>query len=246
MDFTTNNTTGDTMRVLLIVDPQNDFCPGGSLAVKDGDQIIPTVNALMRSGEYDRIVVSQDFHPKGHVSFVDNHPGGELFSIVQTAKGEQILWPRHCEQGTHGASFHPDLDMSRVDHIVQKGMSVDVDSYSAFFDNAKLNDTGLKSYLEGEAIKRGETIEQIEVDVCGLALDYCVKATARDAAQLGMKTSVIIDACRAVDQSLKNELTLLREEFPANNIRPIDSSEILPQPLREREHHASRLPELRP
>lgn len=199
------------MKVLIVVDVQNDFCPGGALAVTEGDKVVPVINKLMDSSEYDLIVLSQDFHPSDHVSFADNHANGKLFDSIHTRHGNQILWPRHCVQGTPGCEFRSDLQINLADFIVQKGMNPEIDSYSAFFDNAQLKDTGLRDYLICQAINRGEGLADIEVNVCGLALDYCVKDTAIDSSVLGMKTKVILDACRAVDQTPQRGMEIIRE-----------------------------------
>lgn len=216
------------MKVLVIVDLQNDFCPEGALAVTGGDEIVPTINALLRSGEYDLVVATKDYHPADHVSFADNHPGASVFDQVDTPKGPQVLWPRHCVQGTYGAQLHPLIDLNRVDHIVTKGCNSAVDSYSAFFDNARENETELRALLEEKACQRGETLHDVSVSICGLALDYCVAATARDAASLGLSTEVIVDACRAVDVSPKRSVELIRE-LVSHGVAPRVSTEILPQ-----------------
>jgi nicotinamidase/pyrazinamidase len=221
------------MKVLIVVDVQNDFCPGGALAVTDGDKIVPVVNNLMAHGEYDLIVLSQDFHPSDHVSFADNHEGGKPFESIKTEHGDQILWPRHCVQGTHGCEFHSELRIALADFVAQKGIDSVIDSYSAFFDNAHLKDTGLRAHLIRESVKNGEPLTDIEVDVCGLALDYCVKATAIDASALGMKTRIILDACRAVDQTPEAEISLLRE-LRGHQIEAVYSNDILRERCRSR------------
>lgn len=199
------------MKVLLIVDPQVDFCPGGALAVPDGDQIISVVNALMRSGAYDLVVVSRDWHPDGHVSFVESHPGAVLFQQIETQGTTQTLWPTHCRQNSPGASFHPRLELERVDLIISKGTDPAVDSYSAFFDNQRAHETNLRAAIETHAGKIGEPLSHIEISVCGLALDYCVAATARDAAGLGYRTEVLLDASRAVEIQPGDTLRILRD-----------------------------------
>jgi nicotinamidase/pyrazinamidase len=214
------------MKVLIPVDVLKDFCPSGALAITDGDKIVPIVNELMVRGKYDRIILLQEVHPSDHVSFADNHEGRKPFELIQTKHGEQKLWPRHCVKGTDGCEFHPNLRIDLADLIVQKGMDSKIDAYSAFFDNAHLRDTGLREYLIREAVENGETLADIEVDVCGLALDYCVKATAIDASALGMKTRVILDACRAVDQTPAAEISLLRE-LRGHQIEAVYSNDIL-------------------
>ena len=177
------------MDALILVDLQNDFCPGGALPVPEGDQIMPLVNRLQ--GHFDLVVATQDRHPAGHGSFAVNHDGGKPGEMAELAGLPQMLWPSHCVEGTPGAEFHPALDTSRIGHVVAKGADPTVDSYSGFFDNGRRNDTGLGGWLRERGIDA--------VDVCGLALDYCVKFTAIDAARLGFCTSVVVDACRAVD-----------------------------------------------
>lgn len=220
------------MKVLLIVDMQNDFCPGGTLPVTEGHAIVPTINALMSSGEFDVVIATKDWHPTNHVSFADNHPGANVFAVIETLKGNQILWPRHCVQGTPGAEFHPDLDQSRIQHVVTKGLDSDVDSYSGFFDNAREHETPLRALIERLAQERGESLENVEVCVCGLALDYCVAATARDAVSLGLKTTIILDASRAVDCAPGRDVERMRGLI-ANGIALQTSAEILPDASRE-------------
>lgn len=164
-------------KALIIVDIQNDFCEGGSLAVVDGNKTISIINNLQKNGNYDLIVTTQDFHPQNHSSFMSNSKDG--------------IWVDHCVQGTIGANFHKDLDLSNVNKNFPKGMSPAVDSYSGFYDNDRKSSTGLSEYLKANEIT--------DVDVVGLALDYCVKATAIDALQEGFKTKVISSATRAVN-----------------------------------------------
>lgn len=180
------------MKVLLIVDPQNDFCPGGAMGVEEADKIFPAINDLMEDGGFDLVVASQDWHPEGHESF-------------------NSLWPVHCVQGSDGAKFFPALNTAKLDFIVQKGTDKEVDSYSAFFDNEKNRETPLRAYLENEAAQRGETLEKIELYVCGLATDYCVKFTALDASSLGLQTKLIVDCCRAVNLEPGDDVKALRE-----------------------------------
>ncbi len=175
--------------VLLIVDVQNDFIPGGALAVSDGDQIISLINTLQQ--RFDHVVATQDFHPEDHGSFAANHPGKKPGEFIELAGLNQILWPVHCVQGTHGSDFHESLAQERWEAIFKKGKNPEVDSYSGFFDNAKRGDTGLGDYLTSKGIQR--------VFVCGLALDYCVKFTALDAKELGFDTFLIADATKAVN-----------------------------------------------
>ena len=177
------------MRALIIVDLQNDFCPGGALPVPEGDRVAGTVDRLMRG--FDLVVATQDWHPADHRSFAANHPGKRPGDVVELGGVPQVLWPVHCVRGTRGAEFHPELDTSRVGRVFRKGTDATVDSYSGFFDNGRRNATGLGEYLKGRGVEC--------VYVCGLATDYCVKATALDAVDLGFKTYLVEDACRGVN-----------------------------------------------
>jgi nicotinamidase/pyrazinamidase len=176
-------------KALIIVDVQNDFLPGGALAVNDGDKIIPIINDLQK--EFDFIVATQDWHPSNHGSFADNHEGKEIGEFIDLNGINQILWPVHCVQGSFGAEFHKDLKRDKWKAIFQKGLNPLVDSYSGFFDNNKQGDTGLSDYLKTHGIK--------EVFICGLATDYCVKFTVFDAVVEGFKTFLISDATQAVN-----------------------------------------------
>jgi nicotinamidase/pyrazinamidase len=188
---------------LIIVDVQNDFIPGGALAVGEGDQVVPVINALQN--KFKHVIATQDFHPADHGSFAANHPNRKPGEFVELAGLTQILWPVHCVQGTIGADFHPDLNQSQWEAIFQKGKNPEVDSYSGFFDNARRGDTGLGDYLKSIGVER--------VFVCGLALDYCVKFTALDAQNLGFETFLIADATRAVNLNPKDgELAIAEME----------------------------------
>ena len=176
-------------RVLLVIDVQNDFCPGGSLAVEQGDEVVPVINALMT--KFSRVVATQDWHPVDHVSFASSHEGRKVLDTIEAEGIRQVLWPDHCVQGTRGADIHPRLDTRGIGLLLRKGMRRNLDSYSAFFENDKKTETGLKPYLKGFKIR--------EVFVCGLATDYCVFSTAMDARRLGFDVTVIPDACRGVD-----------------------------------------------
>ena len=176
-------------RALLVVDVQNDFCPGGSLAVEEGDRVVPVINRITL--KFDRVVATQDWHPDDHVSFAKNHPGKNVYDVVEVNGLSQVLWPAHCVQGTAGADFHPALRTEDFDLILRKGTDSAVDSYSAFFDNDKKTITGLEGYLRGLGIDR--------VFICGLATDYCVFFSAMDSVKTGFVTYVILDACRGVD-----------------------------------------------
>ena len=175
--------------VLLVVDVQNDFCPGGALAVPGGDEIMPSVNRLAR--DFAHVVLTQDWHPAGHSSFASAHPGKTPFETIEMPYGAQILWPDHCVQGTPGAAFHPGLDVPRAELIVRKGFRAAIDSYSAFQENDRRTPTGLASYLRERGFER--------VTLCGLATDFCVLYSALDARAAGFATTVVLDACRGLD-----------------------------------------------
>lgn len=175
---------------LIVVDLQNDFCPGGALPVADGDAIVPLVNRLL--AQADVRILTQDWHPPQHGSFAANHPAARPFDRGMVGGVEQILWPVHCVQGAAGAAFHPDLDTDRAELILRKGVSGELDSYSAFFENDRVTPTGLDGYLRSRGVDA--------VAVVGLALDVCVAATAIDAARLGYRVRVIEPACRAIDR----------------------------------------------
>lgn len=184
---------GEVMKTaLIIVDMQKDFCPGGALAVPQGDEIVKTINDLQLKS-YDLIITTQDFHPKNHKSFASNNQGKKVGELGEINGQVQVMWPDHCVQGTDGVSFHPQLDLKKVNKNFTKGSNPEVDSYSGFFDNDKKSSTGLGEFLKEKNISK--------VDVVGLALDYCVKATALDAKNLGFDTTVILEATRAVNLS---------------------------------------------
>jgi nicotinamidase/pyrazinamidase len=174
---------------LIVIDVQNDFCPGGALAVTDGDRIIPLVNQLI--GRFAHVIVTQDWHPAGHASFASSHANATPFSVIPMPYGPQTLWPDHCIQGSQGAEFHRDLDWTKAELIVRKGYRPAIDSYSAFYENDRVTPTGLGGALRERGIQ--------SVVFCGLATDYCVAYSALDAARLGFKTAVVMDACRAID-----------------------------------------------
>jgi nicotinamidase/pyrazinamidase len=173
---------------LIVIDVQNDFCPGGALAVPEGDQIVPLINAMM--ADYDSVILTQDWHPSGHSSFASSHPGGAAYDIIQMPYGPQILWPDHCVQGTPGAALHPDL-RTDGDLIIRKGFRPEIDSYSAFFENDHKTPTGLDGYLRTRGVD--------QLTLVGLATDFCVHYSAVDAAALGYKVHVAMKACRAID-----------------------------------------------
>lgn len=177
------------MNALIIVDVQNDFCPGGALTVAGGDLVVPVINSILP--RFDAVVATQDWHPLDHASFAANHPGTQVGQVVELNGLAQVMWPAHCVQNTFGAQLRSDLDTSGLDGVFQKGTDPLVDSYSGFFDNGRKHATGLGDFLKA----RGVT----QVFVCGLATDYCVRWTALDALSLGFGTTVIADACRGVE-----------------------------------------------
>ncbi len=176
------------MRALLIVDIQNDFLPGGALAVPEGDQIIPVINQLQE--KFTCIVASKDWHPPLHISFASRH-GKQIGDVIQSERGMQVLWPDHCIQDTEGAAFSPQLNTDKIEKVVFKGVDPQVDSYSAFYDNAQMRSTGLEDYLRKLGID--------EIVIVGLATEYCVKHSVFDAIRLGFKAIVVSDACLGVD-----------------------------------------------
>ncbi|NCM97606.1 MAG: bifunctional nicotinamidase/pyrazinamidase [Rhodobacterales bacterium] len=194
-------------QALLVIDMQNDFCPGGALAVARGDEIIPRINALL--AEYAVKVLTQDWHPLGHASFAANHPGAAPFSTIPMPYGAQVLWPSHCVQGTDGAAFHPALNTDAADLVLRKGFRAAIDSYSAFFDNDRATPTGLEGYLRA----RGVT----DLVLVGLATDFCVAWSALDAARLGFSVTVLEAACRAID--LNGSLAAARDQMVAAGVR---------------------------
>ncbi|MBU1315240.1 MAG: bifunctional nicotinamidase/pyrazinamidase [Alphaproteobacteria bacterium] len=206
------------MKALLLVDIQNGFCPGGNLPVPEGDKVVPVANRLIEEGGYDVIVASQDWHPANHGSFASQHPGRQPFEMGELCGQPQMLWPDHCVQGTADAEFHPDLDIDAVDYIQQKGENPAIDSYSAFRDNDKAAITGLAGYLRAQQIK--------ELDICGLATDYCVKFSALDALEMlpGVQICFIEDASRGIDpKGVKAAIEEMRE----NGIGIVKSRQIL-------------------
>jgi nicotinamidase/pyrazinamidase len=175
--------------VLLVIDVQNDFCPGGALAVTDGDAVVPVINALAQ--RFAHVVLTQDWHPAGHSSFATSHPGAGPFQTITMPYGPQTLWPDHCVQGTAGAAFHPQLLTDRAELIIRKGFRREIDSYSAFYENDRRTPTGLAGYLRERGVTR--------IFLVGLATDYCVHYSAVDARRLGFEALVIESGCRAID-----------------------------------------------
>ncbi len=195
----------------LMIDIQNDFCPGGALAVTGGDEIVPRVNALQE--HFDIRVLTQDWHPAAHASFADNHPGAEPFSVIQASYGPQVLWPRHCVQGSTGAAFHTDL-RTDADLVIRKGFRPAIDSYSAFFENDETTPTGLAGYLRERGVDH--------VVLAGLATDFCVYYSAVDAVAQGFGAAVLSDCCRAID--LDGSLAAALSDMDAKGVRVVDSS----------------------
>ena len=174
---------------LILVDIQNDFCAGGALEVPGGEQIVVPVNQLMQ--RFDNVIATQDWHPADHFSFADNHQGMEAFGVIEASYGSQVLWPRHCVQGSQGAAFHPALNLEPVQAVIRKGFRSTIDSYSAFFENDHKTATGLTGYLRARGLE--------ELVMVGLATDFCVAYSAIDAAKEGFKVKVILEHCRAID-----------------------------------------------
>lgn len=175
--------------VLLVVDPQVDFCPGGALAVPRGEEIMSVVNRL--AGHFAHVMVTQDWHPRGHASFASAHSGRAAFDTIELEYGAQTLWPDHCVQGTPGAEFHPALDIPKVELVIRKGFHPGIDSYSAFRENDRQTPTGLAGYLRERGFER--------VTICGLATDFCVLFSALDSQAAGFATAVVPEACRGID-----------------------------------------------
>lgn len=178
-----------TSSVLIVVDVQNDFCPGGALAVPAGDTVVPVINALAR--QFENVVLTQDWHPAGHVSFASTHAGRKPFDLVDLPYGPQVLWPDHCIQTSAGAAFHPGLAVPHAQTIIRKGYRRDVDSYSGFLEADRKTPTGLAGYLAERGLKRAFMV--------GLATDFCVAWTALDGRRLGLEVTVVEDACRGID-----------------------------------------------
>ena len=186
---------------LLVIDVQNDFCPAGALEVAGGNEIIPYINEEM--AKYECVVLTQDWHPKGHSSFATSHEGKNPLELIKMPYGDQVLWPDHCVQGSKGAEFHPDLNIEQANAIIRKGSNPFIDSYSAFFENDRKTSTGLDGYLKSLEIEK--------INLVGLATDFCVNYSAQDAANLGYKVSVLEKMCRAID--LNGSLAAAKSEM---------------------------------
>lgn len=207
--------TPEESDVLLVIDVQNDFCPGGSLAVAGGDEIVPVINAL--GARFTHVVMTQDWHPAGHLSFASRHPGHAPLETIEASYGPQVLWPDHCVQDTTGAAFHPGLELPHTELIIRKGFRAEIDSYSAFFENDKTTPTGLAGYVRERGFRRAF--------LAGLAYDVCVRYSAEDAVKCGLETYVIVDACRAVDAPGMRDAA--EDSFAALGVHQIESRQIL-------------------
>jgi nicotinamidase/pyrazinamidase len=200
--------------ILLAVDIQNDFCPGGALAVADGDAVIAPIH---RAAQYfQHIILTQDWHTPDHNSFASAHPGKKPFEQIELAYGPQTLWPDHCVQGSPGADFHPALQLSRAELILRKGFRRSIDSYSAFFENDRTTPTGLAGYLRERGLNR--------VFIAGLAYDYCVAYSALDGRRLGMPVVILRDACRAID--LNGSVAVIEQEFAAAGVQLMNTANL--------------------
>ena len=208
----------DNTTVLIVVDVQNDFCPGGALAVPEGDSVVPVINRLAR--RFEHVVLTQDWHPAGHISFASSHAGRKPFAVITLPYGPQVLWPDHCIQGTPGAEFHSALDIPHAQAIVRKGHRRDVDSYSGFLEADRITPTGLGGLLRDRGLVRAYVV--------GLATDFCVAWTALDARHRGLETIVIEDACRGIDAPTVPGGTLAKAwaDMTAAGVRRLSSSEV--------------------
>ena len=199
---------------LVLVDVQNDFCPGGALAVPDGDAVVPVINRI--ASRFAARILTQDWHPPGHRSFASSHPGRAPFESAELAYGEQVLWPDHCVQGTAGAAFHAELATDGADLVLRKGFRPEIDSYSAFYENDRHTATGLAGYLRGRGIAR--------LFFVGLATDFCVAWSALDGARAGFEVAVVEDACRAID--LDGSLAAAWEEMAAAGVNRVRAADL--------------------
>lgn len=200
--------------VLLVIDVQNDFCPGGALAVAGGDEVIAPIHAVAQ--RFEHIVLTQDWHPADHASFAAAHAGKQPFESVQMYYGQQTLWPAHCVQGSRGAEFHPALSLPRAELVLRKGFRREIDSYSAFFENDRVTATGLAGYLRERGLRR--------VFLVGLAYDYCVGFSALDARRLGLEAFVLGDVCRAI--GLNGSVESMEEKFASAGVNVVNCAEI--------------------
>jgi nicotinamidase/pyrazinamidase len=204
----------DAHDVLIVIDVQNDFCPGGALAVPSGDEVLEPIHRV--APRFAHIVLTQDWHPADHTSFAASHPGQQPFESIDLPYGMQTLWPPHCVQGTRGAEFHPALHLTQAELILRKGFRPQIDSYSAFFENDRVTPTGLAGYLEERDLRR--------VFLAGLAYDYCVGFSALDARRLGLPAFVLRDACRAID--FNGSVAAIEKDFARADVAVIDSLQL--------------------
>jgi len=200
---------------LIVVDVQNDFCPGGALEVKHGDEIVPLVNQLAR--KFENVVITQDWHPPGHISFASSHPGRKPFETKRLRYGEQVLWPDHCVRGTRGAALHEALDVPHAQLVIRKGFHPNVDSYSGFLEADRKTKTGLDGYLKSRGVKRAYCV--------GLATDFCVAWTALDARRFRFESVVIEDACRAIDNA--GSLAAAQKAMAKAGVKRVNSASLL-------------------
>lgn len=200
---------------LLVIDVQNDFIPGGSLPVPEGERIVPLINQLAL--QFQQVVIAQDWHPLGHASFASSHPGRQPYDVIQLPYGEQTLWPDHCVQASAGAEFHPELDLPHAQLVIRKGCNPDIDSYSAFLEADRRTTTGLAGYLSERGI---DTVYMV-----GLALDFCVMYSALDARAAGFNAIVVLDACRAID--LNGSLAAAIERMQVAGVKLIQSTDLI-------------------
>jgi len=200
--------------MLIVVDVQYDFCPDGALAVPEGDQVVPVINRL--AGKFENVVLTQDWHPRGHQSFASSHPGKKLFETIEVAYGPQILWPDHCVQDTRGAAFHDDLHIRHAALVIRKGLHRDIDSYSTFYENDRKTPTGLTGYLRERGFKR--------VFLAGLAFDFCVRYSAEDASREGFSVVVVEDGCRSID--MEGSVAATHETFKKLGVACVHSDAI--------------------
>ena len=211
----------DAHDVLIVIDVQNDFCPGGALAVTDGDAVIDVI--LRIAPRFEHVILTQDWHPANHTSFASSHAGKKPYDQIELSYGPQTLWPNHCVQGTKGAEFHPALGLPAAELVLRKGLDARIDSYSAFFENDRATPTGLAGYLRERGLTR--------VFFAGLAYDFCVGYSALDARRLGFPAVILRDACRAID--LNGSVAAMEAEFVKAGVAVIETAQILDVAARE-------------
>ncbi len=205
----------NSKKALVVIDVQNDFCPGGALAVNDGDKIVPVINGIM--DKFDTVIGTQDWHPQSHLSFASVHKGKNIYDQMNANGIMQTLWPDHCVQGTRGADFHKDINSIKFNCIIRKGTDPSIDSYSAFLENDKRKETGLHGYLNALGIKN--------VYLCGLATDYCVYFSAMDSVKYGFNTAVLINACRGINVP-EGSIDKCVKEMKSAGIRIIETGDL--------------------